>query len=53
MGKNLGLPILDRLFGTRYLPETWPERYGVGEPQPDGYLRQLAWPFRTPTPTRF
>ena len=44
-GKNLGLPVLDRLFGTYHLPDSWPERYGVSDPQPDGYLRQLAWPF--------
>ncbi len=47
-GQNLGLPVLDWLFGTRYLPDTWPTRYGLSERQPAGYLRQLAWPFRRP-----
>ncbi len=46
-------PLLDRLFGTLYLPRRqWPLGYGIdaadpGGSQPDGYLRQLAWPFRT------
>jgi lathosterol oxidase len=41
------LPMLDRWFGTHYLPEdAWPKGYGVaGERAPDGYLRQLVWPF--------
>jgi sterol desaturase/sphingolipid hydroxylase (fatty acid hydroxylase superfamily) len=43
-------PALDALFGTLYLPgNRWPARYGVDENQPDGYLRQLAWPFRSRT----
>jgi lathosterol oxidase len=42
------LPWLDRWFGTHHLPaDAWPERYGlVGETEPDGFLAQLAWPFR-------
>jgi sterol desaturase/sphingolipid hydroxylase (fatty acid hydroxylase superfamily) len=42
------LPWLDRLFGTRYLPgREWPPRYGIaGDPVPEGYLDQLAYPFR-------
>ncbi len=41
-------PALDALFGTLYLPgNRWPAQYGVDDIQPDGYLRQLAWPFRT------
>jgi sterol desaturase/sphingolipid hydroxylase (fatty acid hydroxylase superfamily) len=41
-------PALDALFGTLYLPgDRWPAQYGVDDTQPDGYLRQLAWPFRT------
>lgn len=41
------LPLLDRLFGTCFLPrDRWPQAYGVdGVEAPDGYLRQLAWPF--------
>lgn len=41
------LPLVDRLFGTLHLPKhEWPTTYGIGEPPPAGYLRQLAWPFR-------
>jgi lathosterol oxidase len=42
------LPILDRLFGTQYLPEaSWPERYGIeGDPVPEGWWRQLWSPLR-------
>jgi sterol desaturase/sphingolipid hydroxylase (fatty acid hydroxylase superfamily) len=41
-------PALDALFGTLYLPaDRWPAQYGVDDKQPDGYLRQLAWPFRS------
>lgn len=45
------LPVLDRLFGTQHLPgDEWPEAYGItGDPVPEGYVRQLAHPFR-PTP---
>ena len=40
-------PALDALFGTLYLPaDRWPAQYGVDDTQPDGYLRQIAWPFR-------
>ena len=41
-------PLLDALFGTLYFPANrWPAQYGVDDTQPDGYLRQIAWPFRT------
>lgn len=41
-------PLLDRLFGTYYLPKTqWPAGYGVqGHPVPTGYTAQFAYPFR-------
>lgn len=42
-------PAIDALFGTLRLPGRWPDGYGVGEPPPDGYLRQLARPFRAPS----
>jgi sterol desaturase/sphingolipid hydroxylase (fatty acid hydroxylase superfamily) len=43
------LPWLDRLFGTYHLPDRWPSGYGVGgHPVPDGYLKQLAYPFHRP-----
>jgi len=42
-----------RLFGTQHLPaDEWPSAYGIaGDPVPEGYLRQLAHPFR-PAPPR-
>ena len=42
------LPMLDRWFGTHYLPgDAWPKGYGAaGVAAPDGWLRQLAWPLR-------
>jgi len=41
-------PLLDRIFGTYYLPkELWPEGYGIaGHPVPLGYVAQLRYPFR-------
>jgi sterol desaturase/sphingolipid hydroxylase (fatty acid hydroxylase superfamily) len=41
------LPVLDRVFGTQYLPgEAWPETYGIGgDPMPEGWGRQLVFPF--------
>jgi lathosterol oxidase len=41
------LPLIDKLFGTMYLPGRWPRSYGVsnGVNLPVGYLRQLMWPF--------
>lgn len=46
--KNFAIhfPLLDRLFGTYYLPEAkWPSGYGVPETVPKGYLAQLKYPF--------
>lgn len=42
------LPIWDWLFGSYYLPgEQWPASYGVkGEKPPEGFFRQLFWPFK-------
>jgi lathosterol oxidase len=42
------LPLLDRAFGTYYLPDRWPAAYGIagGGGVPPGYLRQLVFPFR-------
>jgi len=41
-------PIWDLLFGTYYLPDRWPTRYGLsGERDvPGGWLKQLLYPFR-------
>ncbi len=45
------VPWIDRLFGTAYLPDRWPERYGIQDaPVPDGWLAQLVWPLRRPRP---
>ena len=44
-------PWIDVLFGTFHLPDrAWPETYGVDDPIPAGYLRQLASPFRAASP---
>ena len=41
------LPMLDRIFGSYYMPDRWPESYGIagGPKVPDGFLGQLAYPF--------
>jgi sterol desaturase/sphingolipid hydroxylase (fatty acid hydroxylase superfamily) len=46
--KNFGLPIVDTIFGTAYLPkDRRPTGFGIDDPVPqNGYLRQLAYPFR-------
>jgi sterol desaturase/sphingolipid hydroxylase (fatty acid hydroxylase superfamily) len=45
--KNFGLPVVDKLFGTAYLPKgRRPTGFGTRSPVPaDGYLRHLAYPF--------
>ena len=45
--KNFGLPVVDKLFGTAYLPKgRHAEEFGTTAPVPaDGYLRHLAYPF--------
>jgi sterol desaturase/sphingolipid hydroxylase (fatty acid hydroxylase superfamily) len=45
--KNFGLPVVDKLFGTAYLPKgARPVGFGTRAPVPaDGYLRHLAYPF--------
>ena len=41
-------PIWDLLFGTFYLPDRWPTRYGIsgGREVPRGWIRQLLHPIR-------
>ena len=41
------LPMIDRWFGTHYVPgDQWPRGYGIaGVRAPEGYFRQLVWPF--------
>lgn len=43
------LLVLDVLFGAAHMPDRWPSGYGIsgGERPPDGYLRQMVWPFRS------
>ena len=43
------LPVLDRIFGTHYLPDAWPERYGIDDPMPDSLASQFIQPL---APTR-
>ena len=45
--KNFGLPVVDRLFGTHYMPkDRRPAGFGIPDPVPQvGYLRHLAYPF--------
>jgi sterol desaturase/sphingolipid hydroxylase (fatty acid hydroxylase superfamily) len=38
------LPVLDRIFGTHYLPDAWPERYGIDEKMPDSLAGQFIQP---------
>ena len=40
------LPIVDRVFGTFYLPKTWPAEYGTETPMPKALPSQLLAPFR-------
>ncbi|MBX3018276.1 MAG: sterol desaturase family protein [Bdellovibrionaceae bacterium] len=43
------LPVIDRVFGTHYLPEGhWPSGYGIHKSDvPDSYLEQTLYPFRS------
>ena len=45
--KNFGLPVVDKIFGTAYLPkDRRPVGFGTRSPVPaGGYLRHLAYPF--------
>ena len=52
------LPVLDRVFGTHYLPRTWPEAVGIEAPMPVSLSGQLLAPLQrcatspsTATPT--
>jgi sterol desaturase/sphingolipid hydroxylase (fatty acid hydroxylase superfamily) len=40
------LPMIDRLFGTYWMPPEFPAAYGIaGNPVPRRYAAQLVWPF--------
>jgi len=45
--KNFGLPVVDKIFGTAYMPKgERPKGFGTHSPVPQtGYLRHLAYPF--------
>ncbi|AFY70258.1 fatty acid hydroxylase [Thalassoporum mexicanum PCC 7367] len=46
-----GLPVIDLMFGTFYLPEQkMPKTYGVDEAIPSGYWRQMLYPFKKVKP---
>ena len=42
------LPVIDQVFGAYYLPDRWPEAYGLGGGRhlPAGYIRQFIYPLR-------
>jgi sterol desaturase/sphingolipid hydroxylase (fatty acid hydroxylase superfamily) len=39
------VPVMDRIFGTFYLPRAWPAEYGTDTPVPAGLVDQLVAPF--------
>jgi len=45
---SIHFPILDRIFGTYYMPKSkWPSAYGIkNHPIPSGYLKQFLYPFK-------
>jgi sterol desaturase/sphingolipid hydroxylase (fatty acid hydroxylase superfamily) len=45
--KNFGLPVVDKIFGTAYLPKrTYATEFGISDPVPEAsYVRQMAYPF--------
>ena len=49
IGMNYGtkLAIWDYIFGTAYRPDKKPPGYGLSEPFPDNYFRQLSYAFRS------
>ena len=42
------LPVLDRVFGSHYLPQEWPAEYGITASQPASLRGQLVEPFAPP-----
>jgi sterol desaturase/sphingolipid hydroxylase (fatty acid hydroxylase superfamily) len=47
INKNFGLPVVDKVFGTAYLPrDKRLTGFGIHDPvPPDGYFRHIAYPF--------
>ena len=39
------VPVIDRVFGTFYLPKEWPTEYGTDTAVPDALIDQFAAPF--------
>jgi sterol desaturase/sphingolipid hydroxylase (fatty acid hydroxylase superfamily) len=46
------LPVMDRVFGTFYLPREWPAAYGTDTPVPRSLGDQLLAPFMPPASTQ-
>ena len=44
------LPVMDRVFGTYYLPRQWPDAYGTETPMPPSLGGQLIAPWRAGSP---
>jgi len=38
------LPVMDRIFGTFYLPKQWPADYGTNTPMPADLIGQMLEP---------
>jgi sterol desaturase/sphingolipid hydroxylase (fatty acid hydroxylase superfamily) len=46
------LPLWDILFGTFYMPAgKYPTDFGITEPMPDNFFKQLIWPFTVKRPS--
>jgi sterol desaturase/sphingolipid hydroxylase (fatty acid hydroxylase superfamily) len=45
--KNFGVPVVDRIFGTAYMPKgVYATEFGIPDPVPaTSYVRQMAYPF--------
>ena len=46
------LAILDRVFGTLYMPESKPAGYGIGQVLPSNWFGQLVYPFASDKKSR-
>jgi sterol desaturase/sphingolipid hydroxylase (fatty acid hydroxylase superfamily) len=47
LNKNFGVPVVDKLFGTAYLPKgVYASEFGISDPVPEAsYSRQMVYPF--------
>ena len=50
---SIHFPLLDKIFGTYFLPkDKWPSEYGIqNHPVPKGYVAQFKYPFKKETRT--